>query len=270
MSFVGDIFGGGGKDAARASIKGSEIAAEAEEKKLEYLKEREALPTRFREGAITTLGGLYGLEGGTGDQEAMIQRSMDSPLYQNIMGGREAGEEAILRNASATGGLRSGNVQGAMYDYNTRLENRALLESYNQQLSGLQGLAGLPSMAPLIGQTIGDIGMTRGQGHIAAAQAQQIGGQQGAGNMMGLANLGIQAYSSGMFSDRRLKKNIEKIGEVNGFNWYSFEWNSVAEKLGLSGKTFGSMADEVFKIIPKAVSLRNNFMYVHYDMIGVL
>ena len=186
------------------------------------------------------------------------------------MGGKEAGEESILRNASMTGGMRSGNVQGNLYDYNVQLENKALLESYNQQMTGLQGLAGLPSLAPMVAQQTGAIGTTLGQGQIAAAQALQSGDQQVAGNLMGMANLGIQAYSSGMFSDRRLKKNIKKIGEHKGFNLYSWDWNIVAQKMGLTGKTVGCMAEEVFSIRPEAVSIKNLFMFVHYNKIGIL
>ena len=270
MGFIGDLFGGGGDDAAKSSIKASEIAADAQREALDYLKEREAIPQQYREGALNTLGGLYGLEGGTGNQQELIDRSIQSPLYQQLMGGRQFGEDAILRNAAATGGLRSGNVQGALYDYNTQLQNNALLQSYNQQLMGLQGLANLPSLAPTIANNISGIGQTLGQGQIAAAQAQQAGGQNSMNNLFGLGNLAIQAYGSGMFSDRRLKTNIEKIGEINGHKFYSFSWNKVAEKLGLSGKTYGCMADEVFEKVPDAVLMKDGFMWVNYAMIGVL
>ena len=268
MGFIGDMFGGGGDDAADASIKASETQAQWQKNALDYLKQTEAVPQQYREGALNQLGGMYGLEGGTGNQQAVIDRAIQSPLYQQIMGGLDAGENSILRNASATGGLRSGNTQYALADYNTQLQNKALLESYNQQLMGLQGMAGLPSMAPAIASGMSDIGTTYGQGIIAAAQAKQSGGQNNANNMMGLGQLGIAAY--GMFSDRRLKKNIKIIGKVKGFNWYSFTWNTVAEKLGMTGNTYGIMADEVFAKIPQAVSLKDGFMFVNYGMIGVL
>jgi hypothetical protein len=128
-------------------------------------------------------------------QQDLIQQARTSPLYGAMMGGREAGEEAIMRRAGATGGLRSGNVQEAMYDYNTQLQNQALLQSYNQQLQGLQGLAGLPSYAPQIasgmagvGQTLGagitGAGTSRAQGQVASGQAWQQG-LQGISNIIG-------------------------------------------------------------------------------------
>ena len=273
---IGD-FGGtleglglGGVDmgAADSATQAAAIQAAAQREALEYLKEREAIPQQFREGALTSLGGLYGLEGGEGDQQAMIERAMASPLYQSMIGGREAGEEAIMRSAAATGGLRSGGTQAAMYDYNTQLQNQALLESYNQQLSGLSGLAQLPSMAPQIASGITGIGTTQAAGVTAAAQAQQIAQQQQQANLMGLGQLGISL--AGMFSDRRLKKDIKHIGEINGHKWYSFTWNGVAEKLGLSGNTYGCMADEVYEKAPGAVILKDGFMMVLYGTLGIL
>lgn len=272
MGFVGDILGFGkspGEEAAEASIAGAQITAGAQREGLEYLKEREALPRQFSEEALRGLGGLYDLPGGIGSQQELIDRAIQSPLYQSLMGGREAGEESILRSASATGGLRSGNVQEALYDYNTQLQNKALLESYNQQLQGLTGLAGLPSYAPQIAQQTGAIGQTLGQGQIAAGQAIQTGSQQQAGNIMGLAGLGIGAYGAGMFSDRRLKKNIKKVGTKNGLNIYSWTWNIVANKMGMYGKTIGCMADEVYKKFPESVIIKDCFMFVRYQDLGI-
>jgi len=288
---------------AEASIYGANLEAEAQREALAYLKEREELPRQFSEGALTRLGGLYGLEGGIGEplksQEELIQDALASPLYGQLMGGQEAGEEAILRSASATGGLRSGNVQQNLYDYNVQLENRALLDSYNQQvadysqeISGLQGMAGLPSNAVEIARQTSAIGTTLGagqtaagaayaqgqiaagsayaQGQIAAGQAMQQGYQNIGSNTMGIADLGISAYAAGMFSDRRLKENIKKIGVYKGFNIYSWDWNVVANKMGLLGSTIGCMADEIYIEVKEAVSIKNMFMFVNYSKIGIL
>ena len=223
--------------AADTSLGGAATQAGSEREALDYMKEREAIPQQFREGALKGLGGVYGLEGGTGSQQDLIDKAISSPLYKGIMGGREAGEESILRSASMTGGFRSGNTQSNLYDYNVQLQNKALLESYNQQLQGLTGLAGLPSNTNQIAGQMGQIGQTLGQGQIAAGQAQQAGTQQMINNTMGWANLGVNAYGAGAnFSDRRLKNNLEKIGEVNGHNWYMWDWNIVANKMGLDGK----------------------------------
>ena len=287
------------KSAGGAARAGAATQAGAQREALEYLKEREAIPRQVSEAALTKLAGLYGLDGGTGvgkplgggvgglmasegaretafsGQQELIDSLLSSPLYQSIMGGREAGEEAILRSTSATGGLRSGNVQEALYDYNTQLRNKALLESYNQQLQGLAGLAGLPSNANQIAERTAGIGQTLGQGQIAAGQAQQVGIQQAMGNMLGVANLGITAYEAGMFSDtgmfsdRRLKNNIEKIGELNGHNWYMWDWNIVANKMGLEGKAEGVLADELVNTNPECIGILDGFMIVDYIKLGI-
>ena len=259
-----------GNQAADAAESASNTQASYEKEALDYLKEKEALPRQLSDSALKTVGGVYGVEGGEGNQQEIIDRALSSPLYGSIMGGKEAGEEAILRNASATGGLRSGNVQANLYDYNVQLQNKALLEAYNQQMTGLQGLAGLPSMAPQIAQQTSAIGQTYAQGTTAAAQAQQQGIQGAVSNVMGVAGLGLEAYKAGMFSDRRLKKNIKKIGEYKGRNWYSWDWNIVAQKMGLKGNTVGCMADEVYATNPEAILIKNLFMMIDYAKIGIL
>lgn len=275
MSIIGDMFGiGGGDDVGGEIIAASQPAVGAQGKALQYLRQRERVPQRYRERA---LGELWGEYKRPINQQRTIRQALKSPLYGAIMGGQEAGEEAILRSAAATGGLRSGNVQENLYDYNTQLQNQALLQSYNAQLGerqtqmqGLGGLAGLPSLAPQIAQGIAGIGQTQSQAQIAAAQAGQTGQQQGFGNLLGLGQLGLSAYQSGMFSDRRLKTNTKLLGQDNGFNIYSWDWNMVAQQMGLTGNTVGCMADEVYYKRPDAVSIKDLFMFVHYDKLNVL
>jgi len=77
-----------------------------------------------------------------------------------------------------------------------------------------------------------------------AFNAQQAGNQ---GFMSGLMGLGGSLGSAMiMSSDRRLKKNIKKIGEYLGLNVYSWTYLWGA-------KAVGFMADEVKKVIPEAV-----------------
>ena len=268
----GAVIGGaasyfGASESADAAESAAATQAAAEMEALDYLKETEEIPQQFREEALLRLGGIYGLEGGEGSQQEVIDRALASPLYAQIMGGQEAGEETILRHAAATGGLRSGNVQHNLYDYNVQLENRALLESYNQQMQGLQSMAQLPSNAAAIAEQTSAVGTTLGQGEIAAGQAMAAGYQGIGDSVLGAVELGI---SAGMFSDRRLKKNIKKIGVYKGFNIYSWDWNTVANKMGLLGSTIGCMADEVYTEMKEAVSIKNMFMFVNYSKIGIL
>lgn len=266
--------------ASRASRKASNVAADAQREALEYLKETEALPQEIREQALTGLSEYYQVPGAPQTQEELIAEAKSSPLYAAILGSREAGEEAILRTRSATGGLRSGGAIGELTDYNQQLENTALLESYNQvqsrsdyersvNLSGLSGLAQLPSRTGEIANLTGNIGETRAQGIIAAAQARQQGTQNQTDNMMGIAQLGIQAYSAGLFSDIRLKNNIEYIGERAGHPWYQWDWSEGAGVLGLEGSSEGVMAHHVVKTHPEAIGERDGFLTVNYEILGL-
>lgn len=262
MSFIGKALFGSGKKPAQAAVQAAETSAGAQREALQYLKEREAIPREISETALRGLQGIYLPEGDI-TQEGLIAQAEQSPLYQAILGNRKFGEEAILRQASATGGLRSGNVQQNFYDYNTQLRNQALLEAYNQQLQGIQGLAGLPSNANNIAQLTAGIGETQAQGIVGAAQARQTAKQQGLSNLLGLGQLGVAA-----FSDIRLKKNIHFIESRDGWPWYEWEWSDGAKVLGLEGKDEGLLAHHVFEIDPEAVGVEKGFLVIDYGRLG--
>lgn len=182
----------GGSEAADASTEAANISAGSQEKQLEYLKEINKLPQQYKEAALTKLAGLYGIDGASGQQE-LIDQAKSSPLYNEIMGGLKQGEDAILRNASATGMLRSGNTQDALADYSIRLNNQALLTAYNDRLGGLNRLAGLQTNENAIGQTMANIGGTQAAGVIASGQAMQSAYNNVGNTLLKGLELGIKA-----------------------------------------------------------------------------
>ena len=86
-----------------------------------------------------------------------------------------------------------------------------------------------------------------------------------AGNLVELGS----GFLQGLFSDPKLKTNIVKTGKQNGFNIYTWDWNELANKLGLSGKAEGVMANEVKAVMPQAVTNEQGYMKVNYSMIGI-
>jgi hypothetical protein len=63
-----------------------------------------------------------------------------------------------------------------------------------------------------------------------------------------------------IFSDRRLKTNIVRIGTHKlGIGLYEYEMNGV--------KSVGVMADEVLPVMPAAVKMVNGYYCVNYQMI---
>jgi len=84
------------------------------------------------------------------------------------------------------------------------------------------------------------------------------------GFLGGLMNLGGTLGSAAIkYSDRRLKTNIEKIGEMaNGLALYAYDYIWGEHDIGV-------MADEVEKVMPEAViTMPNGFKAVNYSMLG--
>jgi hypothetical protein len=79
-------------------------------------------------------------------------------------------------------------------------------------------------------------------------------------------SIGMQVASPFIIagSDRRLKENIKKIGEsISGLGIYTFNY------IGEVTKYIGTMADEVLKVKPEAVTIRDGYMHVKYGLIDV-
>lgn len=249
FDFVKDTFNSlTGKTAAKASQQAARTQAEAQQNALNYLREREQIPQQFREGALTQLGGLFGLEGG--DENAM-SAIRQNPIYQATLGQLPQQEEAILRSQSATGALRSSGTE-QMLANNQRMNQLSALQN---TMSGLQGLAGLQSYAPQIAQGMAGIGQTQAQGITGAANARQ----QALG---GLLQMGTTAAAA--FSDIRLKDNIQPAGKRYGQDWFTWEWNDKANALGLYGEDEGVIADYLKQTRPELVGESNGYLTVNY------
>ena len=128
------------------------------------------------------LGGMSGPE----EQQAAIAAIEGGQEFETLT---RSGEEAILQNASATGGLRGGNVQSSLAQFRPQV----LSSLINQQYSRLGGLTnmGLTTQQNLatIGQNaaagVGTAGLQTGSNisNLYGTSAANIGnlyGQQGA------------------------------------------------------------------------------------------
>jgi hypothetical protein len=133
---------------------------------------------------------LAGL-GGAGAQQQAIAGLSNSPEMQAMI---QQGENAMLQNASATGGLRGGNLQAAMAQFRPQL----LADQINQQFSRLGGLTSIGQNAAA---GVGNAGMQTGSavaGFLAQQGAAQAGGRlaQGAAgaNVFGSIGQGLGMY----------------------------------------------------------------------------
>ena len=109
-------------------------------------------------------------------QQQAIAALQGSPQFQALA---QQGEEAILQRASATGGLRGGNVQAALAQFRPALLSGLIEQQYNR-LGGLTniGQASAARQAALGQQTGANISTLLGQQ--GQATAGGILGQQGA------------------------------------------------------------------------------------------
>jgi len=117
---------------------------------------------------------LLGLAGPEA-QRAAIEQISQSPEMQALT---RQGEEAILQKASATGGLRGGNVQAALAQFRPQL----LSELINQQYGRLGGLTALGANTQ---QNIAALGQGSAVGQAtaglqSATNISDLLGQQGA------------------------------------------------------------------------------------------
>jgi hypothetical protein len=182
MSFIGDVVGDvvggitGAKQSAKAAGKASATQAAAaqagiEEQKRQFdaLVELMAPYVEAGTGALGQQQALVGL-GGPGAQRTAMAGFEQSPLFQALT---QQGENAILQNASATGGLRGGNVQAALSQFRPQALN-ALIEQQYGRLGGLSELG----QASAAGQAASGMESASNIGNLLANQGAAIAGGQ--------------------------------------------------------------------------------------------
>ncbi len=116
-------------------------------------------------GALQAQQNLVGL-GGAGAQAQAIEALRSGPEYQALL---QQGENRILANASATGGLRGGNVQGALGQFGPAMLSQLINDQYSR-------LGGLTSIGANAAAGVGNAGMQTG------SNVANLLGQAGAAN----------------------------------------------------------------------------------------
>jgi len=148
------------------------------------------------------LSGMLGPE----RQQQAINVIEQSPLYMEYVA---QGEDAILQNASATGGLRGGNVQGALSQFRPAVLSQMIEDKYskmggmvnfgsnasqNLATMGQASAAGEGAAGMTMASNIGNANMAAGD---ARAQAALTNGQAW-GNVGGavsyLGGMGMQGF----------------------------------------------------------------------------
>jgi hypothetical protein len=270
----------GGAIQSRAAGRAADAQSEAAERGIEEQRRqfdavRELLKPYVDVGgpALQQQQNLIGL-GGPEAQAAAISALESGESFQAKV---RQGEEAILQGASATGGLRGGNIQGALGQFRPAMLQAEIDRQYGR-LAGLttlgqQSAAGVGTAGIQTGARIsaleGDIGSAQAGGELASGKAlsgvfnlpsQFLGLQYGYAGSPGGA--GTTPGFSGIFSDRRLKTNIHRIStRPDGLGVYEFEY------IWGGGKHIGLMAQEVLGIYPDAVGSVGGYYTVDYSRV---
>jgi len=198
------------------------------------------------------------------------QQMLDTKLAnQGITQGSEAWKNAqddaarsrnnLLAQATTQGmgmGLNAQNQAFTQAGYNQNLPINIINALRSGTQVGTPNYVNPAQQAQTAGPDLLGAANANYQGQMQGYNAQQAG----MGNMMnGLFGLG----SAAIMSDRRLKKNIKRVGtHILGFGIYTYDYI-----WGEKGK--GVMADEVKPVVPEAVVRHpSGFDMVNYNMIG--
>ena len=221
------------------------------------------------------------------DPQAQFDFLQSNPLFQM---GLDNANQQTLGMAASRGRLSAGDTLQQLNNNALQVASPLIqdqknsigsLLNYGLTTAGNQGnlLTGQGAVAAggITNSAAAQAGGMIGEANARGQRAQNIFGLagQGAASIFGGGGggggggAGNAAMLASIFSDPKLKTNIKKISEKNGFNIYSWAWNKTAHKLGLYGFSSGVMADEVAKVMPEAIGERDGFMTVNYSMIGV-
>lgn len=197
---------------------------------------------------------------------------------------QEQGQKALERSMAAQGITLGGGGFGqinpqaatALQDYSQGLASQEYGAAYNRygqdqanvynRLMGVAGMGqGAASQQVQAGQqygvNVGNLGTGLAQAQYQGAQAQAA--QPGMFDTL-LQTAATAAPYIAMFSDERLKENIELVGHEMGYNIYEFDYRDG------SGRYRGVMAQNVLEIEPEAVVEHSNgFLMVNYDKLGL-
>ena len=167
----------------RAAKKGEEAQTEAaqaaiteERSQFEQMQEILRPYTKAGVGALEQQQALAGILGPEAQQRA-ISGIEESPTFGALV---RQGEEGILQSAAATGGLRGGDVQGALAQFRPAILQQ-LIESQYGKLGGIAqlgqasaagvGVAGLQAGQDIAG-LLTQAGQAQAGGALAQGQAQ--------------------------------------------------------------------------------------------------
>src|SRR3569833_110861 len=114
--------------AADAQTQSAQLGVDEERRQFEAVHKLLEPYTLAGQRALGAQSDLVGLNG-NGAQQSAINALQASPAFTSLVG---QGENAILQNASATGGLRGGNVQAALAQFRPQVLAQLINDQYSR------------------------------------------------------------------------------------------------------------------------------------------
>lgn len=211
-------------------------------------------------------------------QAGVLAKLQATPGYQFMM---QQGLQGVDRSASARGLLGSGAAIKQADQFSSGLAE----QTYNNRVQSLAAAAGAGQQAMNSQQTnsgaLGSALATLG-GNLGSNTASLYGSQ--ASGLAGLYGAQAQAQATqnassnslfgsiaggvlGMFSDRRLKKNIIATGDIILDTVPVYEFSYVWDK---DERHVGVMAQDILEVMPEAVGIKDGYYTVDYSKLGGL
>ena len=173
------------RDAAGIQSGAAQSGIEEQRRQFDAMRELLKPYTEAGRPALEAQQAFLGLQGPEAERAA-IERIRSGETFQALA---RQGEESLLQNASATGGLRGGNIQGALAQFRPQL----LAGLIDQQYSRLGGMTALGQQSAA---GVGSAGIQSGESVanlMAQAAEAQAGGQLGSAKAYGnFLNLPMQ------------------------------------------------------------------------------
>lgn len=209
-ALIGGLLQGEASRRAASQASGAQTAAAQagiDEQRRQFDALRQLLQPYTEAGlpALQAQQALLGLSGAEA-QQAAINAIQNQPGFQAMI---QQGENAMLQNAAATGGLRGGNLQGALAQFRPQMLAQAIQDQYSR-------LGGMTSLGQQSAAGVGTAGMQTGRGiadllgQMGAARAGGILGQGAAqqqmfNTLMQGAGAAYSGWNSPAFGDWILK-----------------------------------------------------------------
>lgn len=305
--FVGLTDYSGQEKAQENASQAASQASDTANAQLAFVKEMAQEQLAFSKQQYTDWQKVYGpiqknlgdyYENLSGDSMAAQQLSAQAREYADAY--RKVNQQLAQRGISQSGVAAAQDVAMASQSANTRAGIRAGAEDMarTKQAGFLQ--LGLNSQASLLGnignasnslisgtgsasnslmqgyqyqsgQQYNTYGSTRDAN--AATMSSLMGGLSKGGafdRVTGAVGGGVSSLMS-MFSDIRLKNNINLIGTRNGYNIYSWEWNDKAKSLGIDTEpNTGVLAQELLYTDAVHIDTDTGYYKVDYTKLGVI